>query len=371
MNVKVSAEDFRNALNKVLSVVDKRSSRPILGYSLVTIKPGKLEISATDLEVSAKISVESVSEESGNFCVNAKNLFDILKEMPDETIDLTLDPTKNNLNIQCKSIKYNLLVYNTEDFPHLVFGNSQNEFEIDSALLSEIISKTNHAISNDETRHYLNGVFIQDVQGKLRTVATDGHRLALYDSDVDHKGIDTLINGIIIPKKGISELKRLSESFQGEKISLSVDESFLYAAAGEKYFISVRLIAREYPKYQAVIPSKTTFTLMTDRDTLFNAIRRIKIMSNEKSNGVRVKLSNNEILLTANHPSLGNAQERIDVDYDGKEMEIGFNAKYLIDTLSSFEPGEVAIELNNELSPVLMKSSNSPNYLGIIMPLKL
>ena len=371
MNVRLSAEDFRNALNKVLSVVDKRSTRPILGYSLITIKPGRLEVSATDLEVSAKISIEAQCEESGSFCVNAKNIFDILKEMPDGNIDLTFDPSKNNLNINCQHIDYNLLIYNTDDFPQLVFSNSQNEFTVKASDLSDIISKTNHAISNDETRLYLNGVFIQDVQGKLRTVATDGHRLALYDSDLDHNNAETLVNGIIIPKKGVFELKRLSETFPDAEIKVSLDDSFLYASANERYFLSVRLISREYPKYQAVIPSKTTFKLMTDRDLLFDAIRRIKIMSNEKSNGVRVKLNANELILTANHPSLGNAKEKIDVDYQGKEMEIGFNAKYLIDTLSSFEPGEITLELNNELSPVIMKSSNSPNYLGIIMPLKL
>mgnify|MGYP000442242215 CR=1 FL=1 len=170
------------------------------------------------------------------------------------------------------------------------------------------------------------------------------------------------------PSAGFIEI---SETFPDSEIELSVDDTFLYINAKNEYLLSVRLIAREYPKYQAVIPNKTTYTMTTDRNSFFDAIRRIKIMSNEKSNGVRLKLADQTMTLTANHPSLGDAMETMAVDYNGKEKENGFNAKYLIDTLHSFDDGEISLELNNELSPIIIKSNSLPNYLGIIMPLKL
>ena len=193
----------------------------------------------------------------------------------------------------------------------------------------------------------------------------------MIDTELENSNIENLINGIIVPRKGVAELKRVAETNPGADINISVDDSFMYVNCDEKYFLSIRLISREYPKYQAVIPQKTTFTLIVDKGSVFDALRRIKIMSNEKSNGVRVKLSENEMILMANHPSLGDARETIPVEYNGREMEIGFNAKYLIDTLATFEEGEIRFEINNEFSAVVLRETNLPHLLGIIMPLKL
>lgn len=371
MLANVHSEEFRDGIGKVLSVVDKKNSRPILTYTLITAKNNQLELSATDLEVSAKVIIDASVEKEGNFCVNAKNLSDILRELPNDVLKIEIPENENILKITCKDIHFSLLVYKNDDFPHLAFENKNSEFTLSSESMLDIINKTFHAISNDETRLFLNGIYLQEVESKLRVVATDGHRLSLVDTDIENSTLDNLVNGIIIPKKGVYELKKIAETFSDKNIKISVDDSFMYVNAEEKYFLSVRLIAREYPKYQAVIPSKTSFTLKADKNLLFDAVRRIKIMSNEKSNGVRVKLEGRDMVVMANHPSLGNARETIQVDYDGKDMEIGFNAKYLMDTLSTLNDGEVVFELNNELSPVVIKSQLMPNYLGIIMPLKL
>jgi DNA polymerase-3 subunit beta len=371
MHAQVSTESIREAITKVTSVVDRKNTRPILAYTLVEARDGQLSFSATDLEVSAKVTIEAVTEVAGSFCVNAKNFSDILRELPNSNLELKLDENENSLKINCGDIHFTLLIYKNEDFPQLVFQNKQNEFSISSEKVLEIISKTSHAISTDETRLFLNGIYLQEIDSKLRAVATDGHRLSMIDTELEDNNIENLINGIIIPRKGVNELKRVAESFPKALINISVDDSFMYVNCDEKYFLSIRLISREYPKYQAVIPQKTSFTMTADKASLFDALRRIKIMSNEKSNGVRVKLCEREITLMANHPSLGDARETIPVDYTGKEMEIGFNAKYLIDTLATFEEGEIQFELNNEFSAVVIKSPNVPNMLGIIMPLKL
>ena len=169
----------------------------------------------------------------------------------------------------------------------------------------------------------------------------------------------------------VLELKKIAETYSDKEISISVDESFIYFNANNSYLLAIRLIAKEYLKYQAVIPKKTTFFADIERSAFINAVRRIKIMANERSNGVKLILKENEMIVVANHPSLGEAQEKINIHYSGKEFEIGFNAKFLIDTLSIFGDEEIRMEFNNELSPVAIKSSKNQNYLCIVMPLKL
>ncbi|EQC50010.1 DNA polymerase III, beta subunit [Bacteriovorax sp. BSW11_IV] len=371
MRIKLNSDSLKSGLNKILTVVDKKNSRPILTYTLISTNTDSIELCATDLEVSAKVKVDAVVDNSGNFCVNAKNLFDILKELPNSEIELILDTSENVLKLNCNDIHYSLLIYPSDEYPKLIFGNESSRFNLLSDQLIEIINKTSYAISDDETRLQLNGIYLHEVEYKLRAVATDGLRLSLVETDLEQGNIDTLINGIIIPKKGVFEIKKLAENYPDKKITISVDESFMYINANNEYYLSIRLIAREYPKYQAIIPSKTTYSITVEKQNLLDAIRRIKIMANEKSNGVRILIQEKEMTITANHPSLGDAQETIPVEFNGKEMEVGFNARFLIDTLQTIDEGEISIELNNELTPVIIKSNNSPNYLGIIMPLKI
>lgn len=371
MIVNVHTELIRNAVNKILTVVDKKKSRPILTYTLVNVSNHKIEFSATDLEVSAKVSINAEVKQEGSFCVNAKNLFDILRELPQADIHLEIEDDGNSLKLSCNDINYSLLIYNSKEFPKLVFQNQNNKFSLKAKDVGDLINRTSYAISTDETRLYLNGIFLQEIDGKMRAVATDGFRLALLELPFNTTRIENLANGIIIPKKGIFEIKKMADSYPEQEINFSLDDSFMYVSIDESYALSIRLIAREYVKYQAVIPNKTSFKLVTDRDLFFDAVRRIKIMSNEKSHGVKIKINKSEMIVMANHPSLGDAQERVTIDYDGKEMEIGFNAKYLMDTLTSFDQGEIIFELNNELATVVIKSPELPNYLGIIMPLRI
>ena len=374
MKISLDVEKIRDVMGRILSVVDKKNNQqPILAYTLINANSGQLEFSVTDLEVSAKVIIDAEIKEAGSFCVNAKNLFDILRELPDEVIQLDMDEKGNTLKITCGDIYFTLLTCKGDNFPQLPFENKAHEFKLSSMQVLEIINKTSHAISHDETRLNLNGLYLQEIDSKLRAVATDGHRLSLIDIDFEmiEDKMNYLKKGIIIPRKGVLELKRIAESDTNGSITISVDDSFLYLNLNGTYYLNIRLIARGYPKYESVIPSKANYLMVTDRNTLFNAIKRIKIMSNEKSNSVRVKFNSGEITITANHPSLGDALETISVDYKGKEMEMGFNAKYLIDMLSTAPEGPVSLKLNNELSPVIIKSQDTPNSLNVIMPLNL
>jgi DNA polymerase-3 subunit beta len=370
MKIRIQSHLLREAINKILSVVDKKNSRPILTNCLVKSYENKLELIATDLEVSVKIILRAEVDGQGSFCINSKNIGEILKELPNDELLLSVD-NNNLLNLSCKNIDYSLLITSPDEFPTLSFENQNSEFKLKSKQILKIINKTSHAISTDETRLYLNGIFLQQIDSKLRSVAIDGHRLALLDSNEFIGQNKYLGDGVIIPRKGISELKKIAETYSESDISISLDESFMFVNSSNEYFLSIRLIAREYPKYQTVIPNKTTNKFNIDRNSILNGVKRIKILSNEKTNGVKLNIQSNQLTITANHPSLGQASERLSINYNGKPMEIGFNAKYLIESLSVLNESEMTFEFNNELSPVVIKADDLPEFLGIIMPLKL
>ena len=372
MRASVKCEVLRGAVNKVLNVVGKKNIRPILAQSLICVKDGQIIVSATDLEVSAKIKIPARVEKEGDFCVNPKNLYDILRELPNFQIELALTGEASKvLSLRCKDIHFTLLIHQSDDFPHLLFKERASQFQMRSDALLTVIEKTSHVISDDDTQIYFNGLFLHEVDARMRAVATDGNRLSIIDTELDLEAETTpLLSGIIVPRKGIYEFKRMAESFPGEMISLSVDDSFIYANVADQHFLSVLLIAQDYPKYETVIPTRSTFTIKADRGELLDAVKRIKIMSNEKYDGVRVKLKGSEMLLASENPILGAADEKLQIEYSGKDMEICFNSRYLMDALTPLE-GRVLLEVNSQYTPVIFKSENLPNYLGVVMPLKL
>jgi DNA polymerase-3 subunit beta len=362
---------LRDGLNKVLTVIDKKNSRPILTNCLINAYQGHIELIATDLEVMAKIIIPANVSETGTFCINTKNIFDIVRELPDDEVELDINKENNILNLNCKKINYSLLITNSEDYPQVNFQSSGEAFKLKSEEILKVINKTSHSVSTDETRINLNGIYLQKLDGKLRSVAIDGHRLALLDIHNFESNNQSLIDGVIIPRKGITELKKIAESNPDSDLTISLDDSFMYINSNDKYFLSIRMIAREYPKYQTVIPSKTIHTMIVDRNSLYDAVKRIRLLSNEKTNGIKATLTNNQMEVSANHPSLGHATEIIPVHYEGNEIEIGFNAKYMLDSLQVLDVSEIIYEFNNELSPVVIRSNEVPDFLGIIMPLKL
>ena len=306
----------------------------------------------------------------GSFCVNPKHLFEILKELPNANLSLLLNEENSNiLNIHCKDIHFTLRILQDDDFPQLLFLQKEGQVRIETDLLLMMIEKTSLSISDDETQIYFNGMFLQKVGLRMRAVGTDGNRLSLVDADFQDDASSSLLKrGIIIPKKGVYELKRMAESFPGKTISLTIDDVSVHAQIQDIYHLSILLIEQDYPKYEAVIPEKTSFLLKVDRKIFIDAVRRIKIMSNEKYNGVKIILKNSEMVLTSQIPIVGAADEKIKVEYTGKEMEICFNARYLMDALSPLEEGSVLLEINNQFSPILFKSENLPDYLGVVMP---
>jgi len=371
MKATINVNTLRNAIAKLQGIIDKRNTRPILANTLFKFKTNSLELLATDLEVSLKVISPVTSDFEYSFCLNTKSLFEILRELPDDVLEIKINKDNNIIELNCREIHFTLLITNSEEYPQLVFPERNNSFDISTNIFSELISRTSYSISNDETRLFLNGLYFQTIEGRLRVVSTDGHRLALIDSiDID-ESIEELVNGVIIPKKGIFELKKIIETTDHLNIKLSFDETFLYVHIDSNIHLSIRLISREFPKYQTVIPNDTKYKLVLDTKEFLNAVKRIKIMSSDKSNAVKLILDNDNVTIEANHPTLGKASETINGNFNGDKMEIGFNAKYLLDALLTFDTNEVNLELINEMKPIIINSDEISNYLSIIMPLKI
>ena len=370
MDVLVNSTKLRLALARVLTILEKKSVvRPILSYTLFDISDNTIEIQATDMEVAVRITIQAEVEKKGRFCINARSFFDALRGFPDDQVKMKL--CENSLQIESENIYYSLLVYESDEYPNLLFQHSDAILQISNDKMLDIISKTSHSISHDETRVHLNGIFFSEYNGQFRSVSTDGHRFAMIDTEVENFNPDILGDGIIVPKKGVFELKRMVENNENSSISLSVDDTFLYVSAGSDYFLSIRLIARHYPNYHNVIPQNPVRHFFVDKIVFLDAVKRVKIMSNEKSHGIIIKLMPSSMKITANDPSLGDAYERIPIKYEEEAMEIGFNANYLIDSLSIFEDGDVEFQFNNDIMPVIVKPVVRSDYLTIIMPLKL
>ena len=278
-----------------------------------------------------------------------------LRELPDDEVKIAIETDSGLLKLSCQKIDYSLLISSAEEYPQVNFQNNVDPINLSTKNVLNIINKTSFAISNDETRINLNGIYFQRIENKLRSVAIDGHRLALLDIlDFEYDNHALKNDGVIIPKKGIMELKKLADSYPEEKLTLSIDESFMYISCKDEYFLNIRLIAREYPKYQTVIPSKTSHMIAIERNIMLDAVRRIKLLSNEKTNGIKCSFTSSELIITADHPSLGHAKETIQIEYAGPEMEIGFNARYMVEALTVLNVNELIFEFNNGLRRALL-----------------
>ncbi len=345
MQINIQLGQLKEALNKVLSVIEKKVTRPILSQCLFEIKDNQLIVKGTDLEVSAKYICEANVDEPTQFCINAKNIYEILKEVPNnEEINLTHNSSLNVIKLNFKNNSYSFFISPSEDFPLLNFENTHNLFTIPAKVIQEILNKA---------------------------IATDGYRLVKlnFENLIKDKNV-ILEDGIILPRKGINELKKLVDSNPHSDLKISLDESFIYINT-DNYSLSIRLIAREFPNYKAVIPTKTLYELKIQKNELIEALKRIKIMTSEKSSEVKLYLDKTTMLLLTTDSTLGEAVEKINIDYSGPNIETKFNAKYFLEMLTVIDEDTVQIQFNNETSPFIVCSPNKKEFTGIIMPMKL
>lgn len=373
MKIQIDKKDFLNLITKAQNVVEKRNTMQVLVNVLLETKKDILKIYATDLEVSLTDEVSCLIKEEGKAVINAKSLFDILKELPDGLI--TFEKKKNHwIEISQGKSVFNIVGLNPEEYPVFPTLTTDKFTKINSSTLSEMIEKTIYSVSTDETRYHLNGVYFEkqnrDNKSYFRMVATDGHRLSVVDRQVDSvsSGFE-LTNGIIIPKKGLNELKKLLDFTNGD-LEMAVEGAQLIVRTDNTY-LYIRLIEGRYPNYQQLIPQKLALSLEVPRESLLSSLKRVSLLSNQKSKGVTFSLTDGKMEITSNNPEMGDAKEEIEITYKGENLKIGFNARYVLDILSSFNDENLSISLNDQLSPGLIKPMSDSDYRCIVMPMRI
>jgi DNA polymerase-3 subunit beta len=368
MNLTIAKEQIINGLQAVQNVVSTRTTLPILSNVLIRAEGDRLELTATDLDVTVACSVEAKVTKPGASTVPVKKLFGIVRELSNSELELEVDD-KNVCSIRSGASFYKINGLSADEFPPIPKFKEDKKVVLPQATVKGMMKKTAFAISTDESRYVLNGIFISLKDHKMTMVATDGRRLALVDEEVD---ISEQSQGeFIVPAKAVSELNRLLQE-KGEVELRYTDNQAALNLKDEKGFsilIITKLIEGNYPNYRQVIPSEVKERVSLVREEFLHALRRAEIMTSEKSNSVKLAFGKNNLAITANSPEVGEARESLAINYKGKEMAVAFNPKYLIDPLNALSNDEVFIELIDELSPGVFKI-NGP-FLYVVMPMRL
>ena len=374
MKLVIDKADLQRGLARIQAIVEKSNSMPILANVLLdaSADDDRLELAATDLEVGIRSRHGAKVEESGGVTVSARKLYDIVRELPDEAV--TLQATANAyLEIHCGRARFSLAGAAAEEYPSLPEFAPDKLVTLPSAVLADMIDRTMYAASVDETRYNLNGVFFEvdsdAEEHKLRMVATDGHRMALVERATS-AAIEGLASGVIIPRKGLGELKRLVDEEESEDIELSFEGNSGLARSGDVTLV-MRLIEGEFPNYQQVIPTEITNYLVVPTEPLVRVLRRVALLSAERSRAVRLELSEGQMTISSQNPDLGEAQEELDVDYTGAEIAIGFNARYLQDALGAVGSKEVRLGFRDQNYQVQIQPADDADSLSVVMPMRL
>lgn len=374
MKLTIHKSEFLRGLGRIQSIVEKRNSMPILANVLLDApKKGKdcrLILSATDLEVGVRSQHPADVAAAGGLTVSAKKLFEIVRELPDEKIEL--EGTANSyLEIRCNRSRFTLAGTAAEEYPTLPEFSPEKTVPLPAAVLSAMIECTMYAASVDETRYNLNGVYFEVLgdRSEIRMVATDGHRLACVDRPIEGDA-SALTSGVIIPRKGLGELKRLVDEVDAEEIEIAFGSQSGLARKGDVSLV-MRLIEGEFPNYAQVIPKDLGRHLVLSSEALVQSVRRVALLSSERSRAVKLELGQGQLVISSNNPDLGDAREELDVDYAGDALTVGFNARYLLDAVGATRTKEVRLSFQDELSPCRISPPDDETTLAVVMPMRI
>ena len=367
MNLTITKDQIIAGRHAVQNVVSTRTTLPILSNVLLRAEGGHVEFTATDLDVTVACKVEAKVSKPGATTLPVKKLFGIVRELTGE-IEIETDE-KNVSSIRSGSSFFKIHGLGADEFPPLPKFKDEKKVNQPQENIRAMIRKTSFAVSTDESRYVLNGIFVSLKEGKMTLVATDGRRLALVDEEVEIS--EKSAGEFIVPAKAINELNRLLQD-KGEVELKFGENQASFALKNENGFsvlLITKLIEGNYPNYRQVIPGEAKERIAVGREELVQALRRAEIMTSEKANSVRLNFGKNLLTITANSPEVGEARETLAINYKGKEIAIAFNPRYLIDPLNALTEDEIFIELIDELSPGVIKI-NGP-FLYVVMPMRL
>ena len=366
MKLTIGQEEFITGLQAVQNVVSTRTTLPILSNVLLNAVGDRLTLTATDLDVTISKTVEAKVEIDGSFTMPVKKLLSIAREVGGSQIEM--DVSKNQCSIKSGSSAYRVNGLPAEEFPPIPNFSGQTTIQMPQETVKTMLRRTSFAVSTDENRYVLNGLYLSFKENKLTMVATDGRRLALAEEDVELKD-DNLLE-VIVPTKAIQELSRSLGDKGDVEIQITENQvSFgLKENDGTGSLIVSKLVEGAYPNYKQVIPAESKHRVTLDKEELFHALRRAEIMTSEKANSVKLTFSENNLTFTANSPEVGESRETMAIKYEGEETSIAFNPQFFIDPLKALEEDEVHFEFTDQLSPGVVKVKHP--FLYVIMPMR-
>ena len=371
MKFKIKKEEILKGLQRIQGVVEKKNTMPILANMLLMADDSGIEIIATDLEIGLRGRYAAEVERPGAVTVSAKKMYEIVRELPAEDIQIKVEDN-NWVKIQTGHSQFKLVGLPKDEYPALPDIAEEGMISIEGDTLRDMIKKTLYAVGENDARNVLNGLFVHMTQTKggltIRMVGTDGHRLSMIDRTVDAEHKE---ENIIIPKKAMLELRRLLEEDAAPKAELQLGFSKNHALFKRDGLVMVsKLIDGNYPNYLQVVPTKTTKKITISKDLFTHAVKRVSILSKEKTNAVKLQLEKDRLILSTNNPEVGEASEELAVDYKGEEIAIGFNSRYLMDVLMAMDREAISLELSDGLSPCLITEEGDEHYKCVVMPMR-
>jgi len=377
MRLTMERETLMKGVSRTLGVVDRRGTMPILSHFLLDAAEGGVTISATDLEVSFQGHYPAMVEEPGSLTLPAHYVHNLIKELPGATLNLE-GTEKSNLQLTVGESRYQLLGLPADQYPAIPQITDQTMVEVECRVLREMIDKTIFSVSVDDLQYHLSGIFWERTQPEegayfLRMVSTDGHRLTLIERPLPESEQFAIEEGILIPRKGVGEISRLLA--EEEKVSLGLTKQSLALKADSK-FLFIRLLEKKFPEYRRIIPESSTFHFVVNRRELRDTLHRISMLSTERFRGVIMKMGAEELEASFSNPEVGEGREVLPVkleqgDPGALPLEIGFNARYLLEPLNVMDVDEVVLEINDRDRPCRLVSKGDPGYFTIIMPMSL
>jgi DNA polymerase-3 subunit beta len=365
MKLTAEREKLLTPLQAVIGVVERRQTMPVLANVLLGVRQGQLSIAATDLEVELVAATEIAVQDSGDITVPGRKFLDILRALPDK-VSVSLSVEGEKVVIKAGRSRFSLSTLPAGDFPVIDDINSQQTVQLPRKELLRLLEKTHFSMAQQDVRYYLNGMLLEIDAQVLRAVATDGHRLALCETALAVKAKTS--QQVIVPRKGVLELQRvLTDDGVAE---VAIGSNHVRAQIGDIRFTS-KLIDGRFPEYSRVIPAAPASAIRADRDVLRQALQRTAILSNEKYRGIRVTVKKNMLTVQAHNPEQEEAEEEIEVGYEGNDLEVGFNVNYLLDALAAIDGQDVELGLTDSNSSCLIRSPGNASARYVVMPMRL
>jgi len=365
MRFSIPKEVFLGELQILQGIVEKRNTMPILANILMNVREGDIELVGTDLEVGLRTHLAADIEKTGAITVNGKKIFEIVKSLPDgQSVQVELKD--ETIEIKSGESEFKVLCLAKEDYPQVPDAKFEMGIELPLADVQEMIDRVFYAITQEQ-RYYLNGALLSLKNRQIELVSTDGHRLSYTRKAEDSLKVEKETS-VIVAKKTLAEIRKLED----ETIAFDVDENNLFFRVGPRTLIS-RIIESKFPNYQAVIPKDNPGRLSIGREELAGAIRRVSLLSAERSKGIKFTVEKNRLRLFSSNPEIGEARDRLAVDYKGQDLEIGFNAQYLLDFLTAVGSEKVVFEIKDENSAVLLRpeAEEAITNIYVLMPMKI